>query len=115
MKLEGAVGESTFGRERLLNQRFYTSMEWRRIKSIVIDRDRGCDLGIPGREIHSGLLVHHMNPITPQDLIHGNEDVLDPEFLITTTHQTHNAIHYGSEALLPKPYTPRRPGDTRLW
>lgn len=75
----------------------------------------GCDLGVEGYEIHDRIYIHHMNPMEVDDLIHGNQDVLDPEFLISTTHRTHNAIHYGDENLLPKQFTPRRPGDTKLW
>lgn len=78
-------------------------------------RDNGCDLGVPGQEIYHGLLVHHMNPMTPEDLEQGNEWVLDLEYLITTTHRTHNAIHYGDESLLRRAPVERRPGDTKLW
>lgn len=115
LSLNGEVGASTFGFDRWVNQRFYRSREWKRTRDFVIDRDRGCDLGIDGYEIHSRILIHHMNPITPEDIIHFTDDILDPEFLITTTHQTHNAIHYGDERQLPRPFVPRQPGDTRLW
>jgi hypothetical protein len=98
-----------------MNQKFYTSREWKQIREYVIVRDNGCDLGIDGYEIHSKLLIHHMNPMVVSDIIHGNDDILDPEFLITTTHRTHNAIHYGDEKLLPRPLAVRRPGDTKLW
>jgi hypothetical protein len=81
----------------------------------VIVRDEGCDLGIPGHDIHVDLLVHHMNPVEADDLIRGEEWVLDPEFLITTTHRTHNAIHYGDASLLQKAPVERRSGDTKLW
>jgi hypothetical protein len=81
----------------------------------VIDRDQGCDLGIPGYEIHSRLLIHHINPVGPDQIRHGGSDIFNPEYLITTTHQTHNAIHYGDARLLPKPHVPRRSGDTALW
>lgn len=81
----------------------------------MITRDNGCDLGIPGYEIHSELLVHHMNPIVADDIIHGEEWIFDPEYLITTTHSTHNAIHYSNENLLPKVVLERSPGDTKLW
>lgn len=115
LALKGSVGMSTFGYDRWLNQRFYTSSQWKSLRSYVIVRDEGCDLAVPGFEIHERVYIHHMNPMTVEDLTHGNEDVLDPEFLITTTHRTHNAIHYGDKNLLPKQYTPRRPGDTKLW
>jgi hypothetical protein len=85
------------------------------IRDEVIVRDEGCDLGVPGYEIHEAVYIHHMNPLSVEHLAHGDDSALDPEFLITTTHRTHNAIHYGDETLLPKVYIPRRPGDTRLW
>lgn len=115
LALRSQVGMATFGYERHLNQVFYTSREWKRIRNYVIDRDEGCDLGVPGYEIHTRLYIHHMNPITVDDLRRGNEDVLDPEFLITTTHQTHNAIHYGDERQLPRLFVERKRGDTKLW
>lgn len=115
LKLGGEVGQSTFGSDRWMNQRFYTSAEWKQVRNLVITRDNGCDLGIEGYEIHDRVYIHHMNPMTSDDLIHGNDDILDPEYLICVTHRTHNAIHYGDYDLLPKPYVPRRPGDTQLW
>ncbi|MCA9368025.1 hypothetical protein KC887_07260 [Candidatus Kaiserbacteria bacterium] len=115
LKLGGEVGAITFGHDRHLNQNFYRSYEWRRIRNIVIDRDRGCDLGIPGREIHEGLLIHHINPMTADDILHEETWIVDPEYLITTCHDTHNAIHYGDASLLKKDFEPRRPGDTKLW
>lgn len=115
LSLGGQVGLSTFGFDRWINQNFYRSREWQQVRAHVIFRDNGCDLGIPGYEIQSQLLVHHMNPVTPDDLKRGEEWVLDPEFLITTTHRTHNAIHYGDRSLLPQPVVERQPGDTRLW
>lgn len=115
LALRGAVGMETFGYDRWLNQQFYTSRQWKNLRSFVISRDEGCDLAVPGFEIHDRIYIHHMNPMTVEDLTHGNEDVLDPEFLISTTHRTHNAIHYGDKNLLPKQYVPRRPNDTKLW
>lgn len=115
LSMPGEVGKATFGFDRWMNQRFYRSQEWKHVRSLVVVRDDGCDLGIPGYEIHSRLLVHHMNPIAPEDLERGGEWWLDPEYLITTTHRTHNAIHYGDFDLIPKPLVERRPGDTRLW
>lgn len=115
LALRGNVGEATFGFDRWINQYFYQSPEWRHARDVVIVRDHGCDLGVFGHEIHVGLLVHHMNPLTPRDIENGEEWILDPEYLITTTHRTHNAIHYGNRNLLPKPMVTRKPGDTRLW
>lgn len=100
LKLDGQVGEDTFGFDRYLNQRFYHSEEWKQIRREVIVRDKGCDLAIPDREIFGRIIVHHMNPISVSD-IDGNEKyILDPEFLITTFKLTHDAIHYGDESLL---------------
>lgn len=115
LSLKGEVGEATFGFDRWINQQFYRSRQWKQAREYVIVRDNGCDLGIPGYDIHSDLLVHHMNPVTAEDLIRGDEWVLDPEFLITTTHRTHNAIHYGDASLLREAPVQRRPGDTKLW
>lgn len=115
LSLKGRVGELTFGFDRWLNQLFYNSNEWKTIRNEVIVRDGGCDLGVSGFDIHSGLLVHHMNPITINDIEHGADWILDPEYLITTSHQTHNAIHYGDETLLPRGPIVREPGDTLLW
>lgn len=115
LALPGSVGASTFGFDRHINQRFYTSRQWKQIRQHVIARDEGCDLGIEGYEIHDRILIHHMNPIDSSDIIHGDESILDPEFLICTTHRTHNAIHFGDERQLPKLLVERRPGDTKLW
>lgn len=115
LRLDGMVGTATFGFDRYLNQRFYKSSAWRKVRDEVIVRDNGCDLGIPGREIHSGLLVHHINPISPEDLEDFNPDILDPEYLICVTHTTHNAIHFGSKNQLVTIPQERRPGDTKLW
>lgn len=112
LSLRGRVGAETFGHERALNQEFYHSYQWRRVRRIVLLRDNNCDLGIEGLDIPSGLHIHHMNPVTVDDLLEGNPEVLDPEFLISTTQQTHNAIHYGDEKQLPRPFVERRPGDT---
>lgn len=115
LKLGGLVGRETFGFDRYLNQEFYRSSLWKRARTHVIARDLGCDLGFEGYEIHSNVYVHHMNPIKPEDIKTSNLDILDPEFLITVTHSTHNAIHYGDERLLPRGPIQRRPGDTKLW
>jgi len=113
--LHGDVGRSTFGFDRYLNQRFYTSSEWRRVRNHIIARDSGCDLGVDGHDIHDRVYIHHLNPMTVDDLVNGDPRILDPEFLVTVTHLTHNAIHYGSFDLLPKPFVERKPGDTKLW
>lgn len=115
LALHGSVGRSTFGFDRYLNQQFYTSREWRQIRNRVIVRDNGCDLGIEGHEITNRLYIHHLNPMTVEDIEHGDGSILDPEFLITTQHATHNAIHYGDERLLPRPLVERKNGDTKLW
>lgn len=115
LSLGGEVGVSTFGFDRWINQAFYKSREWRSARNAVILRDNGCDLGVSGFEIHVTLLVHHMNPITPKDIGTGDDVLLDPEYLITTTINTHNAIHYGDKSLLPQKHVERRAGDTKLW
>ena len=115
LKLHGDVGRSTFGFDRYINQKFYRSYEWKRAREQVIFRDDGCDLGVPGYEIYTELLIHHINPMVADDIIHGEEWIFDPEFLITTTQNTHNAIHFGDENLLPKTVISRSPNDTKLW
>lgn len=115
LSLRGRVGEATFGFDRYINQRFYRSTEWKEARTFVIARDLGCDLGVPGYEIHAEILVHHMNPMNVDHIVHGDSAIFDPNFLITTSRQTHNAIHYGDASLLPRPYEERRPGDTTLW
>lgn len=115
LKLGGSVGESTFGFDRYINQDFYRTAAWRSARREVILRDRGCDLGIEGREIHVDLLVHHMNPMSHTDILHGLDWIVDPEYLITTTKNTHNAIHYGDASKLTRQYVERQPGDTKLW
>ena len=115
LKLGGSVGTATFGYDRYLNQEFYRSSLWKRARTAVIARDYGRDLGIDGHEIYDKVLVHHMNPICPDDIKHSNVDIINPEFLITVSQITHNAIHYGDESLLPKPMVVRKPGDTKLW
>lgn len=115
LRLGGVVGRATFGFDRYINQRFYTSRQWRSIRDVVITRDSGFDLGVEGYEIFDRVIIHHMNPMTVDDIESGSEYILDPEFLISTSHRTHNAIHYGDASLLPRPLVERRPGDTRLW
>lgn len=113
--MNGSVGARTFGFDRWVNQRFYHSAEWSSVRNEVVTRDFGCDLGVRGFEIYSGLLVHHMNPVSLDDLNHGEDWILDPEFLITTSLRTHNAIHYGDESLIPRGPVVRKMGDTTLW
>lgn len=115
LSLRGVVGNSTFGFDRYINQRFYTSRQWRQVRDVVITRDLGCDLGVEGFDIFDKIIIHHMNPMSAEDIESGSDDILDPEFLITTCHNTHNAIHYGDASLLPRPLVERRPGDTRPW
>lgn len=115
LKLGGSVGRSTFGFDRHVNQAFYHSTEWRSARQYVILRDNACDLGVPGYEINGGILVHHINPMEVGNLVHNEEWVLDPEYLITTTQDTHNAIHFGDKSLLRRMPEERRRGDTKLW
>ena len=115
LALRGNVGQSTFGFDRWVNQGFYTSREWRQARDGIIVRDNGCDLGLDGYEIHRGLYIHHLNPITLEQLEEGDDCLLDPNNLITVTHRTHNAIHYGDERQLPLRPVDRTPGDTKLW
>ena len=115
LRLGGTVGVETFGFDRYINQDFYRTQAWKSAREQTIIRDNGCDLGVEGHEIHGQLLVHHMNPMTAEEVIHGADWITDPEFLITTSHITHNAIHYGDRKLLRTPYIARVPGDTRLW
>lgn len=115
LALRSSVGLATFGFDRWLNQQFYSSRAWKQARQRVVVRDNGCDLGVDGYDIHSRIIIHHMNPIDAEQLAQGDESVLDPEFLICTTHNTHNAIHYGDRNLLPKQLVERRMGDTKLW
>ena len=116
LQLNGRVDEDTFGFDRYLNQEFYQrSQEWKRVRDFVIIRDNGCDLAIDDREIMGKILVHHMNPITKEDILQRSEFLLNPEYLICTMKSTHDAIHYGDESLLIKDHVERRPNDTCLW
>jgi hypothetical protein len=115
LRISGSVGAETFGFDRYLNQRFYTSSEWFRVRDFVIVRDNACDLGIPGREIGDRICIHHMNPVRVADIQHAMEFLLDPEYLISAAHQTHNAIHYGSDAPLREAPVERSPYDTCPW
>lgn len=115
LRLTGRVGEETFGFDRYLNQIFYNSREWKDIRDYVIVRDGGCDLGIEDREIFGKILIHHMNPIRQEDILRRSKFLLDPEYLISTVHNTHNAIHYGDESLLILAPIERTKNDTCPW
>lgn len=115
LRQQSAVGMETFGHERWLNQQFYTSREWRDVRQEVIARDRGCDLGVEGCEVWKQIIIHHMNPLTVRDVTNHDPAILDPEFLISVSLGTHNAIHFGNEQQLPKRLVQRAPGDTKLW
>lgn len=115
LRLQGLVGEETFGFDRYLNQIFYRSQKWKSVRDYVIIRDNGCDLGVEGYDIHGRILIHHMNPITVQDIELETKFLLDPEFLICTTHDTHNAIHYGDADLLITEPIIRTKNDTCPW
>lgn len=116
LKLNGQVGSETFGYDRYLNQVFYKSPEWRRVRRLVIMRDNGCDLGVEGYDIYDKIIIHHMNPILLTDIQERNVDILNPEFLICVSHETHNAIHYGNEQLLrPNEFAIRTEFDTCPW
>jgi len=115
LKLGGGIGRSTFGFDRYINQQFYQSREWADIRNHVMVRDEGCDLGVPGYEIRSSPLIHHMNPMSVDDILNRESWILDPEYLILTYHKTHNDIHFGVNRKLPKVVTERSPRDTKLW
>ena len=115
LRLDGKVGEDTFGFDRYLNQLFYRSQEWKKIRDYVIIRDNACDLGVEGYDIYSKVLIHHTNPITARDIEKRTDLLLDPEYLISTTHNTHNAIHYGDESLIVKAPITRTKNDTCPW
>lgn len=115
LKLDGRVGQDTFGFDRIFNQMFYRSKEWKHIRHLIIARDNGCDLGIPGYELHGRILIHHMNPITLDDIQHSSDFLLNPEYLICVSHDTHNAIHYGNDKTIFKGLVERRPNDTCPW
>lgn len=115
LELGGRIGETTFGFDRWINQLFYRSREWKQIRNHVIARDQGFDLGAEDAPLVGAHLIHHMNPLTLEDIEEATENLLDPEFLITTSLRTHNAIHYGDKRQLPRPFVERSPGDTKLW
>ena len=115
LQLNGVVGKDTFGFDRYFNQLFYRSKEWKHIRNIVIIRDNGCDLGCEGYDIYDKILIHHMNPISIEDINKSSDILLNPEFLICTSQLTHNAIHYGDKSQLIKEPLIRTPGDTCPW
>lgn len=115
LKLSGQVGRETFGYDRYINQKFYRSAEWKNVRQQVLIRDGGCNLAVPGLEIPEEPVVHHMNPITVKLILDRDDLVMIMDFLITTDHRTHNAIHYGDANQLQREFVARRPGDTKLW
>lgn len=115
LRIGGTVGADTFGFDRYLNQAFYKSDEWKSIRRHVIIRDCGCDLGIEGHEIHERILIHHINPISEEDILGRSDFLLNPEYLISTSHRTHNAIHYGDDSILIDTPLERRKNDTCPW
>lgn len=115
LRLKGRVGEDTFGFERYLNQKFYQSTEWRHFRDSIIVRDMGCDLGVDGYEIRGPIYLHHINPLTPADLKNRAEALMNPENVICVSFNTHNAIHYGDEDLIPKAPIVRTRNDTCPW
>ena len=115
LKLDGKVGSETFGYDRYLNQIFYKSQKWKQTRDKVIIRDNGCDLGIDGYQINDKIIIHHMNPISLEELESGCNEIYDPEYLICVSDTTHNAIHFGNDNILEKTIIERKPGDTKLW
>ena len=115
LRLNGSVGKETFGFDRYMNQIFYRSQRWKSVRDRVIIRDHGCDLGIEGHEIHGRVIIHHMNPLTLEDIEQESEFLMDPEYLISTIHNTHNAIHFGDESLLITAPIVRTKNDTCPW
>lgn len=118
LRIGGVIGESTFGFDRYLNQALYCSGRWRSLRNSIIIRDNGNDMGLDGHDVSDYArfpIIHHMNPITEEDILNENEDIYNPEYLISVSPQTHRAIHFGDFSLLPKPLTERRPDDTMLW
>lgn len=115
LRLDGKIGLTTFGFDRYLNQRFYHSAEWKAIRDFVIARDNGCDMAVEGRVIYGNIYIHHINPIDMNDIVLIQRSISDPEYLVCVSFETHNAIHYGTDALLSKDPIIRRPGDTCPW
>lgn len=115
LRIAGVVGETTFGFDRYLNQLLYTSSKWKQLRQKIIIRDNGCDLAMPGYDLRSRIYIHHLNPLTMEDVEEVSERIFDPENLICVSHRTHNAIHYGDEELLPQEPVLRKPNDTCPW
>lgn len=115
LKLNGNVADSTFGKDRWVNQRFYHSREWRIIRDEIITRDIGFDMGTWDHPIRGNPSIHHMNPLVLDDILDVTDNLMNPEYLIAVSHQTHNAIHYGDKGQLPRPFVERRPGDHVIW
>ena len=115
LKMPGMVGQETFKYDRIFNQRFYTSVEWKRIRNDIIIRDNGCDLAHPDYPIGGKIIIHHLNPITLKDIEDVSENLINPEYLVCVSHITHNAIHYSDQNLLPKQGVERKPFDTCPW
>lgn len=115
LKLDGKVGEETFAKDRWLNQKFYHSQEWRSLRNKIIVRDLGCDMALEGFQIYERPLIHHMNPISQDDILQHSDYLINPEYLITVAYNTHQAIHYGNADLLMESPIERRAGDTKLW
>ncbi len=115
LQLNGSVGTDTFGFDRYLNQIFYKSKEWKKLRDQIIIRDNGCDLAAEGHDIYGRVIIHHLNPISKDDILNRSDILMNPEYLICTTHSTHNAIHYGDEGLLPRAPIERTPNDTCPW
>lgn len=115
LKINGKVGEETFGLDRYINQQLYKSQRWRSTRSKIIIRDDGCDLGIDGRQLEDYIVIHHMNPISLEDIEEERDIVYDPNYLICCSTRTHRAIHFGDENLLIRDPVIRRPNDTCLW
>lgn len=116
LKLSGSVGKATFGYDRYLNQNFYKSQEWKRLRNEIIVRDNGCEMGLEDYEIRGRIFIHHMNPIVDDDIVNVSDYLMNPEYLICVSHDIHNAIHYGNDDIVrAKDYIPRRPDDTCPW
>lgn len=116
LQLHGSVGMDTFGYDRYINQVLYKSSEWKRVRNDILIRDNGCDLGVEGYDIQFKPIIHHMNPLTLDQIMNRDPVIFDPDFLISTTHETHNAIHYGDDSILrTKTIIERKPNDTKLW
>jgi hypothetical protein len=114
-KLNGRVGEDTFGMARYLNQLFYKSKEWKRFRNHIIERDKACDLAMPDMELDKYVYIHHLNPITKEDIINRSSCLMDPDNVVCVSRETHEAIHYGDKSLLPNEWKERTEGDTNLW